>query len=182
MGDHREQLIDISTPEADTDARIAAVREWLITAGWAAPFDGTDWLYPAEAALGASPELLPRWPGFGAMTFVMLRGDYWAAGDGTTAAACPVCGAESDAWDQIEQWGEQRIEPVAQCESCGHQALLGDWDLEGSVAVGSLGIVLDPQSLPREGGSFDPADIARTLRTELAAALGGRWVYVHHHL
>jgi hypothetical protein len=27
-----------------------------------------------------------------------------------------------------------------------------------------------------------PAEIARSLRAELAAALGGRWAYVHHHL
>jgi Zn ribbon nucleic-acid-binding protein len=181
MGDHREQLIDISTPEADTAARIAAVREWLITAGWAAPVAGTDWLYPAEPALREDPALLPRWPGFGAMTLVVLRGDYWVAGDGTAAPACPDCAVVGDTWDLIEQWGDQRIEPVAQCESCGHEAPLGDWDLEGSVAVGSLGIVLDPQSLPGQGGSFDPADVARTLRAELTAGLGGRWGYVHHH-
>ncbi|MGY4858698.1 hypothetical protein [Cryobacterium sp. AP23] len=182
MGDHREQLVDISTPDAGADGRIAAVREWLIASGWAAPFDGTDWQFPTEPALRESAGLLPRWPGFGGMTFVIAPGLYWVAGDGTDAPACPACGAVGDAWDQIEQWGEERVEPVARCESCGHEALLGDWDLEGSVAVGSLAIVLDPQSLPQQGGVFDPADVARTLRAELTAALGGRWAYVHNHL
>jgi Zn ribbon nucleic-acid-binding protein len=182
MGDHREQIVDISTPDADADARIAAVRQWLITSGWAAPSDGDDWLHPAEPALHASPDLLARWPGFGAMTVVVPRGLHWVAGDGTDAAVCPVCGAVGDTWDLLEQWGDERVEPVAHCDTCGHEALLGDWDLEGSVAVGSLAIVLDPQALPGQGGSFDPVDVARTLRTELIAGLGGRWAYVHHHL
>ena len=182
MGDHREQIIDISTPEADVETRMTAVTDWLITAGWAAPFDGTDWLYPTEPALREDTGLLHRWPGFGGVTFVVTPGLYWVAGDGTAAPVCPACGTESDEWDQIEQWGVQRIEPVAHCQSCGHKALLGDWDLEASVAVGSLAIVLDPQPLRHQGGVFDPTDVARTLRTELTAALGGRWAYVHHHL
>jgi len=182
MGDHREQIVDISTPPADADSRIAEVREWLLAAGWAAPFDGSDWLYPNEPALRESPGLLPRWPGFGGSTFVVARGSHWVAGDGTDVPVCPSCGEPSGTWEQIEQWDDQGVEPVGRCTDCGHEVLLGDWNLEGSVAVGALAIVLDPQSLPGLGGVFDPADVARALRSELTAALGGRWAYVHHHL
>jgi Zn ribbon nucleic-acid-binding protein len=182
MGDHREQIVDISTQDADADGRVADVREWLAAAGWAVPSAGKDWLYPTESALCASPGLLQRWPGFGGMTVVVPRGLHWVAGDGTDAAVCPVCATVGDTWDLLEQWSDERVEPIAQCDNCGLEALLGDWNLEGSVVVGSLAIVLDPQSLPGRGGDFDPADVARTLRTGLIAGVGGRWAYVHHHL
>jgi ribosomal protein S27AE len=105
----------------------------------------------------------------------------FTAGEGTDVPACPRCGEPTGTWEQLEEWDELAAEPLAECSNCGHGALLGDWNLEASVALGSLAVVIDPQS-GRADSSYDPAEIARALRSEITAALGGRWSYVHLHL
>jgi len=183
MGDHREQIVDISTPATDAGTRAAAVREWLVASGWAAS-DGAakDWLYPDERAMVENPGILERWPGLGGITFVVVPGtEAFVAGEGTDVPACPTCGELTGTWEQLEEWDELAAEPVAECTNCAHRALLGDWNLEASVALGSLALVIDPQS-GRSDSSYDPADIARSLRAELTAGIGGRWAYVHLHV
>jgi DNA-directed RNA polymerase subunit RPC12/RpoP len=198
MGNHREQIVDISTPAVDAGTRAAAVRDWLVSSGWAVSHDdndGTDatsgtgagkvaaqdWLYPSEPALLENPGILDRWPGLGGITFVVVPGtEAFVAGEDTEVPVCPRCGELTGTWEQLEEWDELAAEPVAECSNCGHRALVGDWNLEGSIALGSLAVVIDPDSGSPDS-SYDPAVIARTLRAELTAGVGGRWAYVHLH-
>lgn len=171
MGDHREQVVDVSTRPANAGRRADEVRTWLRRSGWATPDAGLeDWLHR-----GSTADALCRAAG-GTVTVV---GDErtWTAGDGTGPARCRSCATflGEEYWEQVERWIEE-AEPTLRCPACGWSALAGDWDVSGSVVVGCPAVVLD---VPAD--AFDPGGVAAALQMDLVAELGGRWAVVHLH-
>ena len=184
MGDHCDQFVDLETPLAAAGDRADDVRGWLSRAGWSTRTPVDSVLFPTAGWVEAGPglhELAPglRWAAIGVVAAAGIQKVCWYLGDSTGPADCPRCGAagSEDYWDAVSVWcGLEEPEPVLTCTACGAVARVGDWDLRGAVAVGSLAVVVD----------LDRADdqdraVTAVLRG-LRAGLGGRWAHVHHHL
>lgn len=176
MGDHREQVVDVSTRSANVGRRTDEVRTWLRRTGWATPDDGLeDWLHE-----GSTTDALSRAasePMAGGTVTVVGDERTWTAGDGTRPARCRSCATflGDEYWEQVGRWIEE-AEPTLSCPACGWSALAGDWDVSGSVVVGCPAVVLD---VPAD--ALDPGGVAAALRMDLVAELGGRWAVVHRH-
>lgn len=200
MGDHREQVVDISTPPSQAQSRVQEVQKWLKESGWALPGGDGDWLH-SEASpfvVGSHASVAVNHPFEGSFVVVVPRpfvggfdvapgiGHTWDAGDGAGPPVCRACGADPDYerdWDVYELWMSSGIEPRLHCRSCGWEALVGDWNLEGSPIVGSLAVVIQAWDSPKVVSSeLDPTVIAKQFRDEIRVALGGRWVYNHLHV
>lgn len=55
MGDHREQVVDISTPPSQAESRVQEVQKWLKESGWAVPGGDGDWLYSESEPHSVGP-------------------------------------------------------------------------------------------------------------------------------
>lgn len=188
MGDHREQFVDLDTSLAAAEGRVEDVRGWLLRAGWSTRTPADDWLFPTAAWVEAGAgfyELIPRLEraAIGVVRATALSEVCWYLGDSTGPADCPRCRTASgeDYWDAVSVWcglEEPEPEPVLTCAACGFTARVGDWDLGGAVAVGSVAVVVD---LSRTG-DYDYDRAVGAVLSGLRAGLGGRWAHVHHHL
>ena len=178
MSVHREQLVDLTTPEADVDARTEQLRRWLADSGWGTGAGAEDWYFGDVPALELGPAAREAFPELGGGTVLVtsVAGGAWVAGEGTHGPVCPACQLDSELWDAIEAWSGG-AEPTLRCPACGHEGLVGDWDLGGSVAFGAVGVVLDPA--PERSSAADVRDLVHALRAALIRDLGGRWAYVH---
>lgn len=185
MSTNREQLIDLSTGIEAAELRLAEVRSWLKTSGWGEPTTREDFLHPGEPTLGLGPRALARHRGLApATTFVVAGGKVWTADGPTGPARCPLCGLELSDFTDLEEWYATGVEPATRCSGCGHQALLGDWDVESAAVLGVIAIIIEPCDLSWTLGtsavaSVDPRAVAKDLLGELSGALGGRWAYIH---
>lgn len=179
MGDHREQFIDLSTRPENADARAVEVRAWLRESGWTVEQAGLDeWWFRCDAD-AAGPSAAAAFPGLTALVSVVAQPGMWVSGDGTAGPVCRSCGTpDEDSWDFLESWDSPDREPTAACGECGWAALLGDWDLSGSVANGAVAVAIEVLEVA-DGVSVD--SLADVLLGVLRGGPGGRWTYVHLH-
>ena len=194
MGEHREQLVEIGT-HADAAERVGTVLAWLRTAGWSRADprceDGVAHnLFLGEFAETDRPgaRLLDRFPELGEsslLTVVSTGGSpgAWTVGEETDAPVCPRCGAVADHdgawWAELTRWLDSGVESEVTCAECGFTAVVGDWRLEYSVAVGALGVVLSLEGHDRDHVGPDEEAVAAGLLDALCSGVGGRWVRVH---
>lgn len=163
MSDHRDRLVDLSTPEADEPARVAQVIAWLESRGWV--LDDPDWLDDAPTyRLGEGlAAVVSGWQAFD-------------AGEGTDVGVCTVCAtpADGDEWmAALNDWFETGTEPFLTCTGCATTSLVGDLDNSAGVVCGRVALSLQ---------QLDYTFVRDELLSQVRAELGGRWSYVHLHV
>jgi hypothetical protein len=185
MGDHRDQLVDLTTPLWAAQSRAGDVTGWLLRNQWIDDAAVPDELFPTSLCHPVGPRAYERIRGLGraaTITIVAARASSdvcWAVGDSTAPADCPRCGSSAGEqfWEVVSVWSAQELEPSLTCPECGHTAAVGDWDLSGAVAVGSVAVIVDLSD-----GGYDYAQAITALLTELRSGPGGRWAHVQYHL
>ncbi len=149
MSDHRDQFFDLAASEEQVAADAIGPR---VTAEFERTHPG--WQYDPLIPV----TVVPGWNSF-------------YASEGFEGIRCPRCGEVSEnAMQLIGEWDETHRAHEADCERCGLQAMLADWDLRDAIAFAWVGVVAD---LP---------GCESALLQELQAALGGKWVHIHLHL
>jgi hypothetical protein len=156
------------------------VRDWLREAGWTVEQAGLDewWFHWDADAVGLTASV--AFPGLEALVSVVAQPGMWIAGDGTAAPACRSCGTPvEDPWDMLRAWDGPDAEPASTCGACGWAALLGEWDLSGSVANGAVAVVLDIRDTAPD---LDMDTLVDDLLRVLRDGPGGRQAWVHLHI
>lgn len=176
MGDHWEQLLDLSVDEAGAEGRLQEVRNWLRANGWTkADPDACKVYFETRPADAFGPRSLPFAHNPGDCYAFVAKRDLYHAGDSAGGPVCPRCGTElplMSVISRISDWDQGGTEPLLTCTECSWTALLGDWKVSSCMVVAHLAVIIDHTW----SNLADP--LIQALRTDL----GGRWAYVHRHL
>lgn len=158
-------------------SRRPELEDWLSTSGWV--------VAGADGSFGAGARALELFPGIDRFVLKLEPGErsvqtaYASAG----APECPNCAsafAPEDDWETFERlvtgW-ERAGEPTLTCPTCGWSGPMGDWEVLYSAVVSSTAMVLETWVDQLWAG-----EVAKRIRDEVSAALGGRWVVIQQHL
>ena len=182
MGDQRFHILDLGATAENARECARQVRLWLRTRGWAEPCAGlVNWRKPTdqEGAVIGADAAGPRVVGPAADAWereehpitVIDKWGFYDSGDAFEGFRCAACGhVSAAALELVDQWEQTGQAPTQTCENCGWTGPLSAWDLRAAVACSHVAI---------SGDVLESADI---LTQEIAAELGGEWVWVYEHI
>jgi hypothetical protein len=130
VSDHQTILVRLD-PDPDPDARIAAIRAWLLDHEFVEECPGEEGLWPGPRWRVATRYPEQRLPAHCSVEFKREWLVHTAMGS-TEAPSCRQCGRQAtEEYDHLEDWVNpwwlERVEPVFTCAGCGWSAPAGDW-------------------------------------------------------